>query len=69
MTTVLAVLGAWRMMRALARIATVVVITSLALGYVSLARHGRPAPLIPLRHAVTPIERQLKITLEHAFKP
>jgi hypothetical protein len=69
MTTVLAVLGAWRVMRALARIVAVVVIAGLALGYVSLAGHGRHARLIPVRHAVAPIERQLKTTFEHAFKP
>ena len=69
MTKVLAILGAWRVMRALARIVTIVVIASLALGYVSLAGHGRHAPLISLRHTVAPIERQLKSTLEHAFKP
>lgn len=56
-------------MRALARIVAVVVIASLALGYVSFAGHGRHAPLIPLRRAVAPIERQLKTTFEHAFKP
>lgn len=69
MTKVLAGLGAWRVMRALARIVTVVLIAGLALDYVSLAGHGRHAPLIPLRHAVAPIERQLKTTFEHAFKP
>ena len=69
MTKVLAILGAWRVMRALARIVAVVVIASLALGYLSLAGHGRYAPLVPLRHAVAPIERRLKTTFEHAFKP
>ena len=69
MTKVLPILGAWRVVRTLARIVAIVVIASLALGYVSLAGHGRHGPLIPLRRAVAPIERQLKTTFEHAFKP
>jgi hypothetical protein len=68
MTKVLAVLGAWRLVRALARIVAVMTIAGLVLGYVSSTWHRRPAPVVSLRHVVAPIERQLQSTFEDVFK-
>jgi hypothetical protein len=68
MTKVLAVLGAWRLVRALARIVAVMAIAGLVLGYVSFIGHRRPAPGVPLRHVVAPIELQLQSTFEDVFK-
>ncbi len=69
MTKVLVALGAWRLLRVLAKIAAVVVIGGLLLSHVSLAERGHHARLVRLRHALAPIERQLQTTFEHAFKP
>jgi hypothetical protein len=68
MMRVVMIVGAWRLMRALARILALIVVGALLLGDLSSAGHGPRAPVTRLRHAVAPIERQLQRAFEQAVK-